>query len=169
MGDASVRPRDERHKVMIKARMRIGASWHDVCILNLSTRGVGIQAGDPPPRGSYVEIRRGAHVVIARIVWTRGHRAGLRSQDAIFVQALMNEPAAAPRPPVAEGRPIERRRAPRTTQQRHEQSRIAARAFEFVGFALVAGALGFTAFGAVGDALAQPLSTIEAALSPGDG
>lgn len=43
---------------MIKARIRVGASWHDVCILNLSRRGVGIQSADPAGSGTYVEIRR---------------------------------------------------------------------------------------------------------------
>ena len=49
---------------MIRARMRSGVSWHDVCILNLSRRGLGIQAAEPPQRGAYVEIRRGKHVIL---------------------------------------------------------------------------------------------------------
>lgn len=145
--------------------MRDGASWHDVCILNVSTRGLGIQTADPPLRGSYLEIRRGRHVIVARVVWAKGHRAGLRAQDSIFVDALVDEPVdlAARWGGSASGKPVERRRAPRPVQQRHEQSRLAGRAFEFLCFALVAGALGLTAFGAVEGALANPLSTIESA------
>ena len=79
--------REERQKVMIKARMRSGVSWRDVCILNLSVHGVGIQAAEPPARGTYVEIRRGSQVIVARVAWAKGHRAGLRSQDAIFIQS----------------------------------------------------------------------------------
>ena len=49
-----VEHREERQKVMVRARMRSGVSWHDVCVLNLSPHGIGIQAPEPPERGSYV-------------------------------------------------------------------------------------------------------------------
>jgi hypothetical protein len=150
---------------MIKARMRSGASWHDVCILNLSVHGVGIQAADPPTRGTYVEIRRGSHVIVARVAWAKGHRAGLRSQDAIFMQAVVNDVGcAASAPPEIGGTPIERRRSPRTASQRHENSRLVSRAMEFACFGLVAAALAVTAFASVEKALANPLSKISAAL-----
>lgn len=147
--------------------MRNGASWHDVCIVNLSKRGLGIQTADPPLRGTYLEICRGRHVIVARVMWSKGHRAGLKSQDSIFVDALINEPVdagAGPRGPTPV-QPAERRRAPRTDAQRHERSRIAGRAFEFACIALAAGALGVTAFGAVEEAFAAPLTKIEAALA----
>ena len=146
--------------------MRTGASWNDVCIVNLSNRGVGIQAPSPPPRGAYVEICRGRQVIVARVVWAKGHRAGLQSQDVIWVQALLHEASAAnDRSPVAPGSPhVERRRAPRAAQQRHEQSRIVARAMEVACIAGVGLAMGFAAFGMVQEAFAQPLSQIRAAL-----
>ena len=155
-----MKPREERQKVMVKARMRSGASWHDVCILNLSVHGLGIQAAEPPERGTYVEICRGSQAIVARVAWAKGHRAGLRSQDAIFIRALLREPeaGAVPRRHVPAGRPVERRRAPRTVDQRHCGSRLAGRAMEFACFALVAGAIAVTAFGTVSSALARPLS-----------
>lgn len=151
---------------MIRARMRTGASWHDVCILNLSRRGLGIQAADPPPRGSYVEICRGRHVIVARVIWARGHRAGLQSQDLIWVQALLNEgKAAANDSGLEKGLPrIERRAAPRSTRDRHEHSRIVARAMELVCIVAVGVGMGMAAFGLVQEALARPLSHIRSAL-----
>jgi hypothetical protein len=160
---AVVKLREERQKVMIKARMLSGTSWDDVCVLNLSAHGVGIQAAEPPPRGTYVEIRRGSHVIVARVAWSKGHRAGLRSQDRIFIKAIVNDTATAP--PRNAGQPLERRRVPRTAQQPHEQSRSLGRAMEFVCFAVIAGAVALTAFGAVEQALARPLSQISAALN----
>ena len=71
--------------------MRSGVSWHDVCVLNVSVHGVGIQAAEPPARGTYVEIRRGPHVIVARVAWAKGHRAGLRSQDPISIRAIVND------------------------------------------------------------------------------
>lgn len=142
--------------------MRSGASWHDVCILNLSVHGLGIQSAEAPSRGTYVEICRGTHSIIARVAWSKGHRAGLRSQDAIFVRALVNDNAAAS-PRVVPGGAVERRRTPRA-QQKHDNNRLVGRALEFACLALFAGALAMTAFGAVEQALAAPLSKINSAL-----
>lgn len=161
-----MKTREERQKVMIRARMRAGASWHDVCILNLSKRGLGIQSAEPPPRGSYVEICRGRHLIVARVMWARGHRAGLRSQDLIWVQALINEGKAAANDPGPDqgAPPAERRGRPRSTTDRHERSRIVARAFELTFIAMVGAAMGVAAFGLIQDALARPLSHIRSAL-----
>jgi hypothetical protein len=162
-----VKPREERQKVMITARMRAGASWDDVAILDLSTRGLGIRAADPPGRGTYVEICRGRHVIVARVMWTSGQRAGLQAQDVIWVQALVNEPSndrhAPPTP--SGGRPVERRAKPRTAQQRHDDSRLVGRALEFACIALLGAAMAMAAFGMVEHALARPLAQISAALA----
>ena len=126
---------------------------------------MGIQAADPPAHGTYVEIRRGSQVIVARVAWSKGHRAGLRSQDAIFISAVVNDIGSATSAPrMIGGTAIERRSAPRTAAQRHEGSRVAARAMEFACFGLVAAAVALTAFGSVEQALAQPLSQISAAL-----
>ena len=160
-----MKPREERQKVMIKARMRSGVAWHDVCILNLSIHGVGIQAAEPPERGTYVEIRRGSQMIVARVAWSKGHRAGLRSQDPIFIGAIVNDIAATSTVPrMMGGQPIERRVQPRATQQRHDHSRLMGRSMEFACFAIAAGAVAMTAFGTVEEALARPLSQIGAAL-----
>ena len=160
-----VKPREERQKVMVKARMRSGASWRDVCILNVSIHGLGIQSADPLERGTYVEICRGTQSIVARVAWCKGHRAGLRSQDATFIKALVNEALAPPeRLPTVSGRPVERRRIQRTAAQRHERSRLVGRAFEFACFGLVAMAIAMAAFGTVEQAFAAPLSRISSAL-----
>ena len=161
-----MKQREQRQKVMIRARMRAGVAWHDVAILNLSKGGLGIQAADPPLRGAYVEICRGRHVIIARVMWTKGHRAGLKSQDPIWTESLLVEPSNDhSAPPSAPTEPIERRQKPRTTQQRHDRSRLAGRAMEFACLGMGGAAMALLAFGMVEEALAQPLSKIETALS----
>ena len=140
--------------------MRSAAFWDDVCILNLSLHGLGIQTATPPARGTYVEIRRGSNVVVARVAWAKGHRAGLRSQDPIFIDALLSDQ---PGSEMQTGT-VERRKAPRSPERRHEDSRFAARAMEFACFAIIACALAMGAFGAVDGALARPLSLISEAL-----
>jgi hypothetical protein len=160
----ALKPRENREKVMVRARMRVDASWQDVCILNVSLHGLGIQAAQPPGRGSYVEIRRGTHVIIARIAWARGHRAGLRSQDPIFIQPLIREQPAPAASPAGLQPPAERRHSARPPQEAHQSSRQLARATEFACFGVVACALGVGAFGAVEAALAKPLQQISLAL-----
>ena len=161
-------PRENRQKVMIKARMRLGASWHDVCILNVSRRGLGIQAASAPARGTYVEIRRGHAEIVARVIWAKGHRAGLQSQDPIFLQALMQDvPANDQLRPVSGGTAfVDRRRTPRPARKSHDESRLAARTMEFACMAIAVMAGGFIAFRAVEQALANPLAQIRAALGP---
>ena len=58
----------------------------------------------------------------------------------------------------------ERRRAPRSAAQRHDESRLAARAVEFACMGLVALMFGMTVFGTVQQALAQPIAQVTVAL-----
>jgi len=159
---------------MIKARMRSSAAWHDVCILNLSAHGLGIQSAFPPTRGAYVEIRRGMQVVIARVAWAKGHRAGLRSQDPIFIRGLLSETGdAGPSPAQSPDKFVERRRAPRPAVKAHEFSRLKGRAIEFASFGAIAVALAFAAVSTLSEALSQPMAAVRQALdspaSPGSG
>jgi hypothetical protein len=157
-----MKPREERQKVMIKARMLSGAAWHDICILNCSLHGLGIQSAEAPQRGTYVEIRRGRQTIIAHVAWSKGHRAGLRSQDPIFIAALVAGNDSAP---AASNRDFtERRHQPRPSVQALSDSRLAGRAMEFACFAIIAVAVGMAGLTAVSQALARPMQEVQAAL-----
>lgn len=157
-----MKPRENRQKVMIKARMLSGASWHDVCILNCSLHGLGIQTANAPQRGTYVEIRRGRQTIIARVAWSKGHRAGLRSQDPIFIAALVAGNDAAPA--ASGGAFVERRIEPRPPAGPLSASRLTGRAMEFACFAVIAAAVGLAGLSAVSQALARPMEEVHAAL-----
>jgi hypothetical protein len=159
-----MKAREPRQKVMLKARMRIGAAWRDACILDLSSRGLMIQASEPLPGGSYLELRRGRHIIIARVMWSNGRRAGLRAQDALPYDAIIAEPDQSG---AAQTPPIERRAAlaPPPRGFEHERSRLRSRAFEFTLVILFGGACGTFAYGAVSKALARPLLAVESALA----
>ena len=160
-----MKPREPRKKVMIKARMRVGAAWHDACILDMSSRGLMIQASDPPPGGSYLELRRGRHVIVARVMWTRDRRAGLRSQDPLPTEAIISEPDFSSGPPIIAG--VERRAEPLARARpapQHEHSRWRSRAWEFASLAFIGGVLATFAFDAVANALERPMTAVEGAL-----
>ncbi len=164
------RQREERITVVIPSRMRVDNCWSDVCIRNISSRGLLVAANAPPPLGSYVEIRRGTQIIIARAMWTNGQYCGLRSQEKLPVQRIITEPRLTSRPQVAiaEGASDRRRDSRRGSAgdiaERQERSRRLASAFQFV--LLVAAGLGASGWAAtsVYGLLGSPLAAVERAL-----
>lgn len=169
IGGLLVKPRAPRRKVMIKARMRLGASWGQVCILNISERGLGMQAAAPPVRGTYVEVRRGHHALIGCVTWAKGHRFGVRTQDCIAIDTIIGEPdlSQLPANEEAAAAPFERRAAPRPASERAERNRYLGRGLEFSFLVLLGISAAALAFETVHEALAAPISNVSAALDAG--
>lgn len=160
---APMKPREPRHKVLVRARMKVGTGWHDSCILNISSRGMLMQTADPPARGSYLEVRRGALVIVARVMWANGHRFGVKSQDVLPIDAIVRDVEV---PVVGDGvRVGERRQAVRPILSMATRSRHRGRAIEF-GFviALALSAAGFAA-SEVHALLSAPAEAVTAALN----
>jgi hypothetical protein len=86
------REREARTKVLVPCRMQADGNWADACIHNISSRGMMVAVDEPPRPGSYVDIRRGKLVVIGRVMWRRDRFFGVRTQDRISVDAVVNEP-----------------------------------------------------------------------------
>ncbi|HZU52078.1 MAG TPA: hypothetical protein VE968_09415 [Sphingomicrobium sp.] len=152
-----------RRRVLIKARVRSGTQWSDACILNISSRGLMIQSHRAGPEGSLVELHRGDHVIVARVVWRDGSRAGLQSEERLPVEQIMSlSNSGSLRLVASDGALIDRRRRPRPQRT---DARSRGRAIEFAGTAvlLVMFALGIGAMAL--HALAQPLAIAGAALS----
>lgn len=154
------KPRELRRRVLLPARMRTGAQWSDACILNVSSRGALIHSSRPFARGSVIELRHGDHVIVGRVVWREGAKAGLQSEERVPVEQILSlaDGPALFLSAVPFG--VERRRRSRT----HEQSRLQSRALEFASVAVIAVALSSVAFALVGKALANPLAKVSAAL-----
>jgi hypothetical protein len=156
------RPRELRRRVMLPARVRVGASWSDACILNISSRGLMIRLPNRVDEGSVVEIRRGDHAILARVVWRKGGQAGLQADERLPVEEIMTlAQASALQVTAADSLAMERRRKPRPG---HEDSRLRGRAMQFIGTLAIAAALSVAAGSMVHRALAQPLALVGAAL-----
>ena len=144
--------------------MKSAEGWHDACIVDLSRRGAGLQAANPPPRGSYVEIRRGDHILVARVVWSRRHRFGVATQDELPVDSIVADRAAPRASPAWQAPANDRRRLARSPEEMAEYSRTWARRAQF----LAAAGAGILAALAVGNgvraALAAPLGQVAEAL-----
>jgi len=152
------RPRELRRRVVVPARLRHGSSWSDACILNVSSRGLMIHTGRPIVRGMEVELRRGASVILARVVWRDGGRAGLRSEDRVPIEDIVTLGQSPALQLTATG---DRRKRPRLD----DHSRLQGRAIEFGGVLVIAASLALAGFTMVGAAFARPLAAVTSALS----
>jgi hypothetical protein len=155
----SQKPRELRRRVVVPARLRHGASWSDTCILNLSSRGMMIHTSQLVAPGAAVEIRRGDHVIIARVVWRSGGRAGLEAEERLPVERIMTVgQSPALQLTAADG---DRRR----NRRPEGRSRAQGRMVEFVGAGVVALSLALAALSMVEQAFARPIAMVTAALS----
>jgi hypothetical protein len=165
LGRRALKHREPRRKVMIWARVRAGASWSDACILNLSSRGMLVRASKAPSLGTYLEIRRGAHVMVARVVWTEADRFGVRTQESFCADELIHHPDGVGSMTIGSAPEGERRTAHRSgSAARHESSRWRGRAIEFGTFALVGMVAATLGLGAVDALLARPIAVVQTAL-----
>jgi hypothetical protein len=154
------KPRELRRRVVVPARLRHGMSWSDTCILNLSSRGLMIHTSRPIAQGTQVEIRRGEYVIVARVVWRDGARAGLQADDRLPVEEILTlGQSPALQLTAADG---ERRKRPRS----QDYSRLRGRAMEYAGVLAIGVSLAGCAMSLVHDALAGPLAAVSAVLAP---
>src|SRR5690348_12223065 len=153
MPGSTQKPRELRRRVILPARLRMGAHWSDACILNISSRGLMIQASRAAPEGAVIELWKGNYVIVARVVWRKGTRAGLRSEERVPVEEILSL-AQSPglQLTATTGRhPYERRKRART----HEDNRIRARIMEFASVVLIGAFFAESAYTLVEEALAR--------------
>lgn len=133
---------------------------------NVSSHGLMATCQLPPARGAYIEVRRGAYVIVGRVVWSSHDRFGLYAQDTIAADALTS---------VALPKSGERRRKPReapgarysvpSATELAAQSARFARMFDFgvVASAVIASA--FLIANIALEAFAAPLEPVRLAMS----
>lgn len=155
------RQRELRRRVVLPARLRTGAQWSDTCILNISSRGLMIHSGRCADRGSIVELHRGDHVIVARVVWRDGARLGLQSDERLPVEDILSvSKTQTLRLAAADGIVTERRKRPRLSSE----ARLRGRAIQFVGVLSMAASFAISLWLMAERALAQPLTTVANAL-----
>ncbi len=139
--------------------MRSQSGWSDACILNISSRGLLVYSKGAAQPGSVVQLSRGGHLIIARVVWRENRRMGLYAPDPLPVDEITNaETAAAAVEAVHANRPVH------THKDSHESSRGRSRMLQFASTALIGAALACVAALCVERALASPIATIGEAL-----
>ena len=86
-----MKQREERLPVSVPARYRGDQGWEDAIILNLSEHGLCFKSSKRVRSGHYLELRRGSHVIVARVVWSAEGKCGARTQDVIPVFDIIND------------------------------------------------------------------------------
>lgn len=76
-GPVAGKRRAKRARVLLAAKLRIGASEIDVRLRDLSQKGALIEALNVPAQGTEVVFARGSLCVPARVAWSTEGRAGL--------------------------------------------------------------------------------------------
>jgi hypothetical protein len=162
-GKQGRRSRELRRRVVLPARLRAGALWSEICILNISSRGLMIHSARAAPEGTLVELRRGDHVIVARVVWRHGARAGLWSGDRLPVEEILSSSQSQALQLTARCDTIvERREDPRPPLM---NARLRGRAIEFIGVIAITTLLAINAWTMMEQAFARPLARVAAALA----
>jgi hypothetical protein len=156
-------PRELRRRVALPARLRCGALWSDACILNISTRGMMIYA-PLPLNGDALELRRGDHLIRARVIWRDGMRIGLQAEERVPVDEIMTLSPTCVLQLTAAANETRRRRA--DSRFAGDTSRLRGRAIEFVGVGILGVSLALSALAMVQSALLRPLAAASVALGP---
>jgi hypothetical protein len=127
-----MKQREQRFAVLIPARLRWERSWVPASVRNISSRGMMLRIGKPPPKGAYVDIELAGRLVTGRVAWSNGQSCGFQLQDKIEVASLAGGRAAAQ---AAEASPSRRSVSRPAAQEAAERSRRQSALFQYVLFA----------------------------------
>lgn len=121
-----------------------------------------IHSARPAPEGTIVELRRGEHAIVARVMWRDGTRLGLQSDERLPVEEILSLSQTQSLRLVAdEGVLIERRKCSRLS----DHSRLQGRAMQFAGIAVIGVSLAVSIWAMAERAFAQPLAVVAVALA----
>lgn len=153
--------------------MRLEGGFSDVRIRDISSKGLLLEAEQAPRRGSYLEIHRGRHVIVARVVWSNAKRFGVLAQGRMNIGAIISEPDRSGTrkiDPVTQLQ-VERRSSPRPSAQdiaqRATRNRYTSAAMQFGLIVMFGASTAVGLFGFVEQSFSEPLGVVHAALSHG--
>lgn len=165
------KPRDRRHRIIVPARMNAGGRELPVMILNVSQRGMLASSSTPPPRGHYVEIRKGGFVIVGRVAWSGNQVFGVRTQDDIDFSSLTSIRSAGMRDNASKVSGKDSAATLRRTDKAgslsaYDESRVLSSRMTYVASFIVSCAVAAAAGALVYELLSKPIETIREALSP---
>ncbi|MFC3097430.1 hypothetical protein [Alteraurantiacibacter palmitatis] len=80
---------EARVRAVVRARLRDNLGERDICLIDISTRGLLATAARPPVRGDFVEIIVGRNRMSAQVKWTSERRFGLLLRERVSIPAMI--------------------------------------------------------------------------------
>lgn len=77
-------------RAMVRAIMRDSQEERDVCLIDISTRGLLATTARPPRNGEIVELRIGRNALVGQVRWSSERRFGIVLRDRVSVMALVD-------------------------------------------------------------------------------
>jgi hypothetical protein len=157
---------DASTAVLVPCRINVGATWSDACVHEVAPKTIVISSKAAMNVGSYVDVRRGTLIIIGRVIWVRGDRIGIRTQDSVSAAMLVNEPRLTERPVTAtsERRGPARDRVALSPAMQAERSRRVSSALQFAALTAATGGGAYLLASQLYVALSVPFARISAAL-----
>lgn len=161
-----MKAREPRQSIMVPVRIRQEAKWMDASIRNVSSRGLMLKMDDPPPKGSFIEIRRQQAVIVGQVRWSGEGRCGIRTQDTVPVAYLTSKAALQTAPRSGGGGRVERRASVRvlTAEEIAERSRWRGALFQRVAMIVAVATAGLLLASLIFNMLQKPFETVVARL-----
>lgn len=148
---------EERTQVMIRAIFRSERCESEVCVLDISTRGLSASTAQPPKRGEFVELTVGKNSLVGQVKWSGERRFGVAFRERISVIGAISG---------AEGAiTLKEQAQARKSAARPDSSQVSkGRKAEFLIMAAAGATATFFVADFVGSAL-RSLDTVELALA----
>lgn len=80
---------EERTRSALRALLKDSRSEREICIMDMSTRGLLATTANPPRRGEFVELTIGRNSLSAQVKWASQRRFGLSLRERVSVAALL--------------------------------------------------------------------------------
>ena len=159
--------RDERYRVLVRATMRAGGRRVDVCIRDVSLRGMCVVTAKPPPRGTVVELSGPLAPIVGEVIWASERRFGIAVGGRIDLPRLFAQRTNDASPHEVVPLPAYAR-APAPKARSADENRHAGRAMQFIFMAFLVIAAAVLIGGLVYDNLAAATDRVSAAMQPGN-
>lgn len=90
--------RSRRSHLLMTATLEVAGRALNVTLRNLSAEGAQVEGADLPVEGTHLMFRKGDLAAVGQIVWTRDKQAGIRFDQKLEPEAVLNHvPVARPR------------------------------------------------------------------------
>jgi len=125
---------EQRTRSTVRALLKDSRSEREICIMDISSRGLLATTANPPRRGEFVELIIGRNNLTAQVKWSSQRRFGLSLRERVSVAALLK----GGKQPVAMklGRAVQPRRVGVLASLR-ANPQLLARVGQFGAFAMV--------------------------------